>query len=107
MRRFLHEEPFGPLAAIQPVDGVAGAIAQANPTGVWLGGLSFHPLGQNSIDQITSQIQAGVFGVNTMAVALPEAPFGGVKQSGFGREGGIEGVREFLQAKFVHRNQLA
>ncbi len=102
----LHEEPFGPVAAIQPVDGVAGAIAQANRLEYGLAAYRF-TRSQNSIDQITSQIQAGVFGVNTTAVALPEAPFGGVKQSGFGREGGIEGVREFLQAKFVHRNQLA
>jgi succinate-semialdehyde dehydrogenase/glutarate-semialdehyde dehydrogenase len=41
--------------------------------------------------------------VNTVAVATPEAPFGGIKQSGYGREGGIEGIRDFLNEKFVHR----
>jgi len=43
-----------------------------------------------------------VIAVNNIAVAVPEMPFGGVKQSGFGREGGPEGIREYLNAKFVH-----
>jgi succinate-semialdehyde dehydrogenase/glutarate-semialdehyde dehydrogenase len=56
-----------------------------------------------ALDLVTQGLEAGVIGVNNAAVAIPEMPFGGVKQSGYGREGGAEGVHDYLNVKFVHR----
>ena len=98
----LHEEPFTPIAAIVPVKSPEEAVARANEVEFGLAAYVFSRSG-NAIDAVTSELQAGVIGVNTVAVATPEAPFGGIKQSGYGREGGIEGIRDFLNEKFVHR----
>jgi succinate-semialdehyde dehydrogenase/glutarate-semialdehyde dehydrogenase len=98
----MHEEPFTPIAAIVPVASAEEAVTRANEVEFGLAAYVFSRSG-NAIDQVTAELQAGVIGVNTVAVALPEAPFGGVKQSGYGREGGVEGIHDFLNAKFVHR----
>jgi succinate-semialdehyde dehydrogenase/glutarate-semialdehyde dehydrogenase len=98
----LSEEPFGPIAAIVPVAGIDDAIHRANALEFGLAAYLF-TRSRDAIDQVTSSLQAGAIGVNTTAVALPEAPFGGVKQSGFGREGGEDGMHEYLNPKFVHQ----
>ena len=98
----LTEEPFGPIAAIVPVVSVEDAISRANALEYGLAAYLF-TRSRDAIDQVTAKLQAGAIGVNTTVVALPEAPFGGVKQSGFGREGGEDGVREYLNPKFVHQ----
>jgi succinate-semialdehyde dehydrogenase / glutarate-semialdehyde dehydrogenase len=98
----LMEEPFGPIAAIVPVAGVEDAIRRANVLEYGLAAYLF-TRSRDAIDQVTSTLQAGAIGVNTTVVALPEAPFGGVKQSVFGREGGEDGVHEYLNPKFVHQ----
>ena len=97
----LSEEPFSPLAAVVPVSGPEEAIARANALEF---GLAAYVFGRSNkaIEHVTSRLEAGVIAVNNIAVAVPEMPFGGVKQSGFGREGGPEGIREYLNAKFVH-----
>jgi succinate-semialdehyde dehydrogenase/glutarate-semialdehyde dehydrogenase len=97
----LSEEPFTPIAALVPVPDAQAAIARANAVEF---GLAAYVFGRNrdAIDEVTSGLQAGVIAVNGVAVAIPEAPFGGVKQSGYGREGGIESIHDFLNAKFVH-----
>ena len=64
------------------------------------------PAALASIERVASEMEAGLLGINTTVVALPEVPFGGIKQSGFGREGGAEGVREYLQTKLVHINSV-
>ena len=51
---------------------------------------------------MSERLEAGVVGVNTCAVAMPEGPFGGVKQSGYGREGGLTGIYDYLNTKFTH-----
>lgn len=98
----LTEEPFGPIAAIVPVAGIEDAISRANALEFGLAAYLF-TRSRDAIAQVTSTLQAGAIGVNTTAVALPEAPFGGVKQSGFGREGGEDGVHDYLNPKFVHQ----
>jgi succinate-semialdehyde dehydrogenase/glutarate-semialdehyde dehydrogenase len=98
----LHEEPFSPIAAVVPVGSAEEAITRANEVEFGLAAYVFGKSG-NALDMVAAELQAGVIGVNTVAVATPEAPFGGVKQSGYGREGGIEGIHDFLNAKFVHR----
>jgi aldehyde dehydrogenase (NAD+) len=77
------------------------AVAQANDTRFGLGGLVF----TQDIDRghrVAAALQAGYVGINGFPPMPPGAPFGGVKQSGFGREGGEEGIREFLQVKNVY-----
>jgi succinate-semialdehyde dehydrogenase/glutarate-semialdehyde dehydrogenase len=98
----LHEEPFSPIAAVVPVGSAEEAVTRANEVEFGLAAYVFGKSG-NALDMVAAELQAGVIGVNTVAVATPEAPFGGVKQSGYGREGGIEGIHDFLNAKFVHR----
>jgi succinate-semialdehyde dehydrogenase/glutarate-semialdehyde dehydrogenase len=98
----LTEEPFGPIAAIVEVASVEEAIHHANALEYGLAAYVF-ARSRDAIDQVTKELQAGAIGVNTTVVALPEAPFGGVKQSGFGREGGSDGLGEYLNPKFVHQ----
>lgn len=98
----LSEEPFGPIAAVVRIRNADEAIARANALEFGLAAYVFSRSG-DMIERITAQLEAGVIAVNNTAVALPEAPFGGVKQSGFGREGGEDGIRDYLSTKFVHR----
>jgi succinate-semialdehyde dehydrogenase/glutarate-semialdehyde dehydrogenase len=100
--RVLTEEPFTPIAAIVPVASAQEAIAQANAVEFGLAAYVFGRPGP-ALDLVTQGLEAGVIGVNNAAVAIPEMPFGGVKQSGYGREGGAEGVHDYLNVKFVHR----
>jgi succinate-semialdehyde dehydrogenase/glutarate-semialdehyde dehydrogenase len=97
----LSEEPFAPIAAVVRCASAEDAIARANAIEFGLAGYLFAK-SKIAIDQVTRGLEVGVLGVNTTVVAVPEAPFGGIKQSGFGREGGAEGVREYLNTKFVH-----
>jgi succinate-semialdehyde dehydrogenase/glutarate-semialdehyde dehydrogenase len=98
----LNEEPFTPIAAVVRVDSAEEAVQRANETEF---GLAAYVFGRSThaLQQVTEVLRAGVIGVNGVTVALPEGPFGGVKQSGYGREGGVGGVHEFLDPKFVHR----
>jgi succinate-semialdehyde dehydrogenase / glutarate-semialdehyde dehydrogenase len=95
-------EPFSPLAAIVRVSGADEAIGRANALEYGLAAYVFSR-SENSINAVIKKLEAGVIGANNVAVAVPEAPFGGVKQSGYGREGGEEGIYDFLETKFVHR----
>jgi succinate-semialdehyde dehydrogenase/glutarate-semialdehyde dehydrogenase len=97
----LSEEPFAPIAAIVPVRGAEEALAQANALEFGLAAYVF-TRSPDAARAVASRLEAGVVGVNTIVVATPEAPFGGVKQSGFGREGGTEGVQDYLDPKFIH-----
>lgn len=98
----LHEEPFAPVMAIAAVADADDAIARANASEAGLSSYLFTRSGQMA-DYVSNALEAGLVGINTAAVATPEGPFGGIKQSGFGREGGEIGVREYLNTKFVHR----
>ena len=98
----LAEEPFTPVAAIVPVASTEEAIRRANALEFGLAAYVFSRSGA-AIDAVTAELEAGVIGVNNVAVAVAEAPFGGVKQSGFGREGGQESLHEYLNPKFVHK----
>lgn len=100
----LREEPFGPVAAIMPVGNADEAVAHANSLEFGLAAYLYTRAGDEA-SVVSSRIVAGVIGVNNTAVALPEAPFGGVKQSGYGREGGDEAIRDYLSTKMIHRHQ--
>ena len=100
--RAMNEEPFGPLALLVPFDTVDEAIAEANrlPYGLAAYGYS---RSMETVDKLGTAIESGMVSINNSALALIETPFGGVKDSGYGSEGGAEAVESYLNKKFVTR----
>ena len=98
--RILKEEVFGPVAPIVGFDTEQQGIAAANDTEYGLAAYIF----TQSLDRalrVAESIEAGMVGVNRGVISDPAAPFGGVKESGFGREGGFEGIDEYLDIKYI------
>lgn len=98
--RAMREEPFGPLALVQPVDDLEQAIAQANALPYGLAGYAFTRSAATA-NRIAEKLEVGVIGINQMVVTIPETPFGGIGDSGWGREGGIEGLESYTVRKYV------
>jgi acyl-CoA reductase-like NAD-dependent aldehyde dehydrogenase len=98
----MQEEPFGPVVTIAPFETLNQAIQWANHSPYGLAGYLFTDSARN-IHQVTQELEVGSLAVNGVAVSVPEAPFGGVKDSGYGSESGIEGMEAFLETKFVHQ----
>ncbi len=98
--RCFREEIFGPVAPIVAVDSVDEAVALANDTRF---GLMSYVFGEDLTEAVTvaERIESGMVGLNSGLVSNPAAPFGGVKSSGLGREGGPEGIEEFLEIKYI------
>jgi succinate-semialdehyde dehydrogenase/glutarate-semialdehyde dehydrogenase len=94
------EETFGPLVAISRFETEEEVVEQANGTPF---GLAAYVCTRNAkrIERIVPRLKFGHVGVNTGTGPIPEAPFGGMKQSGFGREGGLEGLIEFCEPQTV------
>ena len=97
------EELFGPVAAILPVPDEAGAIRTANDTTYGLGAAVFTRDVERGERIAERELEAGCCAVNTLVQSDPRLPFGGVKSSGYGRELGTLGIREFVNAKTVYR----
>lgn len=98
--RILKEEVFGPVAPIVGFDTEEQGIAAANDTEYGLAAYIF----TESLDRalrVAEAVEAGMVGVNRGVISDPAAPFGGVKASGFGREGGFEGIEEYLAVKYI------
>lgn len=98
--RLLREEIFGPVAAITRFQGEAEVLAAANATEHGLVAYLFTRDLSRAI-RVTEALETGMVGLNRGLVSNPAAPFGGVKASGFGREGGPEGIEEYLSMKYV------
>jgi succinate-semialdehyde dehydrogenase/glutarate-semialdehyde dehydrogenase len=98
--RVMHEEPFGPLAIINPVDGLDEAIDAANSVPYGLASYAFTNRADYA-DRLLERMEAGNLSINTLEASLPETPFGGVKSSGYGREGGSEGLHHYMVVKNV------
>jgi len=99
--RVLTEETFGPIAPVQAFGDVDEAITLANSTAFGLAGFVFTDDLEAGL-RVAERLDVGMVGINNLTVAIAEAPFGGVKASGFGREGGTEGVEEFLVTKYIN-----
>jgi succinate-semialdehyde dehydrogenase/glutarate-semialdehyde dehydrogenase len=95
-----HEETFGPVAGLTVFDTEDEAIAMANDTPF---GLAAYLLTRDyaRMLRVAERLEFGIVGANDGAPSVPSAPFGGVKQSGFGREGGDFGIDEYLSVKYV------
>lgn len=98
--RVLNEEPFGPIASIVKVADFDEAIAQANRLPYGLAAYAFTQNLEESI-ALGNRVETGMLGINHFGVSLAEIPFGGVKDSGYGSEGGTEGLESYLVTKSV------
>jgi succinate-semialdehyde dehydrogenase/glutarate-semialdehyde dehydrogenase len=98
--RVMQEEPFGPLAIINPVTSLDDGIEKANSVPYGLAAYGFTNRADYA-DRMVEGIEAGNVSINTLEASLPETPFGGVKSSGYGREGGTEGLHNYMITKNV------
>ncbi|MEL6289198.1 MAG: NAD-dependent succinate-semialdehyde dehydrogenase [Pseudomonadota bacterium] len=96
----MNEEPFGPIAPIAPFRDLDEALEKANRLEFGLASYAFtHD--PKRIRRLENEIDAGLVGINSFVISTPETPFGGVNESGYGSEGGIEGLDAYLRTKFV------
>ncbi|MEJ7562920.1 MAG: NAD-dependent succinate-semialdehyde dehydrogenase, partial [Ilumatobacteraceae bacterium] len=98
--RVVREEIFGPVAAIQTFTSEDEVVAMANDTQYGLVGYVFTEALHRAV-RVAEALEFGMVGVNSGLVSNPAAPFGGIKQSGLGREGGFTGIDEYLEPKLV------
>ena len=98
----MNDEPFGPVAVSRPFDTFEDAIAQANRLPYGLAAFAFTENGRRA-NLIGDLVESGMVGINTFAISGADAPFGGVKDSGFGSEGGKEGLESYQVVKAVHQ----
>lgn len=98
--RVMIEEPFGPIAPISSFTDFDDVIARANSTPYGLASYLFTK-SLKTAALASELIEAGMVGINEIAIASAEMPFGGVKQSGIGREGGSYGILDYLEPKFI------
>jgi succinate-semialdehyde dehydrogenase/glutarate-semialdehyde dehydrogenase len=99
----LKEEIFGPVAPVRSFDDEDEAVAAANDTEYGLVAYVYTSNLKRAL-RVVERLETGMVGLNQGIVSNPAAPFGGVKQSGFGREGGYEGIEEYLATKYVAIN---
>jgi succinate-semialdehyde dehydrogenase/glutarate-semialdehyde dehydrogenase len=98
--RLLREEIFGPVAPIATFSSEEQALDAANRTEYGLVAFVYTRDLDRAI-RVSERIESGMVGLNQGVVSNPAAPFGGIKQSGYGREGGFEGILEYLEVKYV------
>lgn len=96
----LVEEIFGPVITVTPFDTLAEGVRLANDTEFGLAAYGFSESVEGA-SFLAQNLRAGMVGVNRAAISDPAAPFGGIGQSGFGREGGVEGIEEYLDVKYI------
>ena len=98
--RIMNEEPFGPVAIINPFSDFDSVIQAANRLPYGLAAYAF-TRSSKRVNLLGEQLEAGMIGINSYQIAVPESPFGGVKESGHGSEEGIEGLEACLVTKFI------
>ena len=96
----MSEEPFGPVTAIVPFTHVDTVIERANATAYGLAAYIF-TRDPDLAMRVVSQVEAGMVGINSVSVAHPSLPFGGVKDSGIGREGAYDGLLDSMVTKSI------
>ncbi|MGY1591183.1 NAD-dependent succinate-semialdehyde dehydrogenase [Geodermatophilus sp. SYSU D00708] len=98
--RILREEVFGPVAPVATFTTEEEAVARANATEFGLAAYVFTRDVGRAL-RVCESLEAGMIGLNQGIVSNPAAPFGGLKASGFGREGGVEGIEEYLETQYI------
>jgi succinate-semialdehyde dehydrogenase / glutarate-semialdehyde dehydrogenase len=98
----MEDEPFGPVALMRPFKTFDEAIEQANRLPFGLAAYAFTENARQA-NLVADALDTGMVGLNSFAISVPDAPFGGVKESGFGSEGGPEGLESYYVTKAVHQ----
>jgi succinate-semialdehyde dehydrogenase / glutarate-semialdehyde dehydrogenase len=98
--RMMNEEPFGPVAMIAPFREFDEVVEEANRLPYGLAAYAFTRSAKTA-NAIAAKVESGMMTINHLGLALPEVPFGGVKDSGYGSEGGSEAIEAYLNTKFV------
>ena len=98
--RIMNEEPFGPIAAIQRFSDDEEAFTEANRLPYGLAAYAYTRSAETGT-KLATRVESGMMSINHHGIALPETPFGGVKDSGYGSEGGSEAIEAYLNTKFV------
>ncbi len=98
--KLMTQEPFGPLAPVVAFKTFDEVVERANSLPYGLAAYAFTGSAQTA-NMIGDALQSGMVGVNSINVSTPETPFGGVKESGYGSEGGIEGLQAYMNTKFI------
>ena len=101
----MNVEPFGPLAVINPFRNFDDAVTEANRLPFGLAAYAWTRSAKTA-NAIASSVETGMITINHLGLALPEVPFGGVKDSGYGSEGGSEAIEPYLNPKFVSQAGL-
>jgi len=98
--RIMNEEPFGPVAVISPFKSFDDVVEEANRLPYGLAAYAYTRSAKTA-QAIAANVETGMISINHHGLALPEVPFGGVKDSGYGSEGGSEAIEAYLNTKFV------
>ncbi|GGI27285.1 NAD-dependent succinate-semialdehyde dehydrogenase [Bradyrhizobium guangdongense] len=98
--RVMNDEPFCPIALISGFDNPNEAVAEANRLPFGLAGYAFTESSANA-QFLAENLEVGMLSINHLGLALPETPFGGVKESGYGSEGGLESTEGYLNTRFI------
>lgn len=98
--RAMHDEPFGPLALVNPVRNLDEVIEKSNSLSYGLAAYAFTNSARNA-DRLATEVEVG-----NLVASVAETPFGGVKESGYGREGGTEGLQCYTVTKNVSHKLL-
>ena len=101
----MNEEPFGPMAVINPFKNFEDAVTEANRLPFGLAAYAWTRSAKTA-NAIASQVETGMISINHVGLGIPEVPFGGVKDSGYGSEGGSEAIESYLNSKFVSQAGL-
>ncbi len=98
--RFTTEEIFGPVAPVYRFDTEDEVIAAANATDYGLAAYAYTQ-GIARMFRLQDRLESGLIGINEVLIVTPEAPFGGLKESGLGKEGGWQGIEDYLETKYT------
>jgi succinate-semialdehyde dehydrogenase / glutarate-semialdehyde dehydrogenase len=101
----MNEEPFGPLAVINPFKTFDDAVAEANRLPFGLAAYAWTRSARTA-QAVGAAVETGMISINHVGLGMPETPFGGVKDSGYGSEGGSEAIESYLNPKFVSQAGL-
>jgi succinate-semialdehyde dehydrogenase/glutarate-semialdehyde dehydrogenase len=96
----MNEEPFGPLAMMNSFRDFDEAVSEANRLPYGLAAYAFTRSAKTAT-AVANEVETGMMTINHLGLALPEVPFGGVKDSGYGTEGGADALEAYLVSKFV------
>ncbi len=103
--RAMNEEPFGPVALMMPFHDIDEAVTEANRLPYGLAAYAYTRSAKTA-QALAARVESGMLSINHHGLALPEVPFGGMKDSGYGSEGGSEAIESYLNTKFVTQASL-